>query len=117
MVAPSTGLAGFKLLDPVDIEAPAPSSPAASAHMGRIKAMRCICCQLLGRQQQSITEVHHVRETRQARCDWLTIPACIECHRGPRGIHGDRTYLRLLQMGEFDLLARTLAIYVKEHVR
>ena len=39
-----------------------PPTKAASAFMGRIKAMRCICCELLGREQSSITDVHHIRE-------------------------------------------------------
>ena len=121
--APSAGLPVVSLLEPVDTpadlaELPLPSSPAARAHMGRIKAMRCICCQLLNRQQQSITDVHHIREGRQARNDWLSIPLCHEdCHQGRHGVHGDRAHLRLLGLGEFDLLAKTLAIYVKEHVR
>lgn len=89
-------------------EAVAPSTPAARRHMGRIKAMRCVCCRLLGRQQQQITDVHHIREGRQARSDWLTLPLCWDCHQGPNGVHGDKTYLRQLQMREFDLLAVTL---------
>lgn len=35
---------------------------AASRHMGRIKAMRCVCCYLLDRTQASLTDVHHIRE-------------------------------------------------------
>ena len=86
-----------------------PSTALGSAHMGRIKALPCVCCRLLGRVQQSVTDVHHIREDRQARNAWLTIPLCHEtCHQGPKGVHGDRTYLRMLQAGEFDLLAVTL---------
>lgn len=121
--APSTGMPVVRLLELIDTptelaEPLVQSSPAALAHMGRIKKMRCICCQLLGRQQQSITDVHHIREGRQARNDWLTIPLCHEdCHQGSRGVHGDRSYLRQLQVGEFTLLAITLEIYVKEHAK
>lgn len=107
------------LVEPIElVEVDAPSSAEALAHMGRIKAMECICCRLMNRQQQSITDVHHIREGRQPRNDWLTIPLCHEdCHQGRRGVHEDRTYLRQLQVGEFTLLAHTLAIFTKEHVR
>jgi Recombination enhancement, RecA-dependent nuclease len=86
-----------------------PTTKAASRHMGRIKAMRCICCYLLDRQQRSITDVHHIREGRQERNDFLTIPLCHDdCHQGPSGVHGDKRWLRMLKVNEFGLLAVTL---------
>lgn len=86
-----------------------PPTKAASAFMGRIKAMRCICCELLGREQSSITDVHHIREGRQARNDYLVLPLCHDdCHQGPSGVHGDERWLRMLKMSEFDLLARVI---------
>ncbi len=82
---------------------------AASRWMGRVKAMECICCLLLDRKQGSITDVHHIREGRQERNDFLTLPLCHDdCHQGPSGVHGDKTWLRMLKMTEFDLLAATL---------
>lgn len=84
-------------------------SAAASRHMGRIKAMRCVCCYLLDREQQSATDVHHIREGRQARNDFLTIPLCHnDCHQGASGVHGDKRWLRMLNKSEFDLLAVVL---------
>lgn len=86
-----------------------PPTRAASRHMARIKAMPCICCTLLGRTQESATDVHHIREGRQARSDFLTIPLCHDdCHQGPSGVHGDKRWLRMLGLGEFDLLAAVL---------
>jgi hypothetical protein len=77
--------------------------------MRRIKTMRCICCSLLGREQQSTTDAHHIRANGQARNDWLTIPLCHDdCHQGAQGVHGDRTWLRMLKMSEWDLLAATI---------
>ena len=114
-VAAPTALAVLPAPD-VGVVLVQPSTVLGQAHMGRIKAMACVCCRLLGRVQQSITEVHHIRENRQARCDWLTLPMCAHgCHRGTHGVHGDRTYLRQLQMGEFDILAVTLELL--EHLR
>ena len=83
-----------------------PMTKSASAYMDRIKAMRCICCELLGCSQASITDAHHIREGRQERNDWLTLPLCHDdCHQGPSGVHGDKRWLRMLKMTEFDLLA------------
>ena len=87
---------------------PAPTK-AALRHMGRIKAMRCVCCYLLDRQQASPTDAHHIREGRQARNDFLVLPLCHDdCHQGASGVHGDKRWLRMLKLTEFDLLAVVL---------
>lgn len=82
-------------------------------HLARIAAMDCICCKLLGQQQQYPSEVHHIREGQggaKRAPHHLTIPLCgNDCHRGKNGVHGDRTYLRILRMTELDLLAAVLA--------
>lgn len=87
-------------------------SKAARLHMARIKSMGCICCKLLGRPQSSITDVHHIREGQggaQRAGDFLTLPLCHDdCHQGRMGVHGDRTYLRILKVTELDLLNLTL---------
>jgi hypothetical protein len=76
------------------------------AHLERIGSMECVCCRLLGRKQESRTSVHHIREGREPRNHWLSLPLCKEdCHQGPQGIHGDKTYLRMLKMSEYGLLA------------
>lgn len=81
-------------------------------HMGRIAAMECICCYLTDRKQQSKTDVHHVRIGQggaQRSGHFCTIPLCHEdCHQGSLGVHGDKTYLRILKMDELDLLNATL---------
>jgi hypothetical protein len=74
-------------------------------HMARIASMPCICCELLSMEQLSRTCVHHIREDREPRNDYLTIPLCSECHQAERGIHGDKTYLRMLKTSEWGLLA------------
>lgn len=73
--------------------------------MGRVKAMACICCDLMGVRQNMPTDVHHIREHGQERNDWLTLPLCWHCHQGKSGVHGTKDYLRILKMSEFDLLA------------
>lgn len=89
-----------------------PATKAESEYMGRVAALGCIVCRLLGQQQTSRTEVHHARAGAggaQRGGNYLVIPACGECHRGPDGIHGSRARLALLRMGELDLLNLTIA--------
>jgi hypothetical protein len=73
--------------------------------MGRIKGLTCVCCRLLGVRQETETDCHHIREDREGRNDFLTLPLCWSCHQGPLGIHGDGTFLSLLKMSEWGLLA------------
>lgn len=80
-------------------------------HAEILSNMPCICCQLLSQSQQGRTCIHHIREGQgmaQRSGDYLTIPLCQDCHQGPLGIHGDRTYLKILKMSELDLLNETL---------
>ncbi|CAM8831139.1 hypothetical protein [Burkholderia pseudomallei] len=88
------------------------ATKAESAYMGRVKCMDCICCYLLGRRQTSITDVHHIRTGQggaQRAGNFLVLPLCHDdCHQGPNGVHGDKTYLRILKMTELDLLNATL---------
>lgn len=71
----------------------------------------CICCELMGTPQKTHTEIHHIREGQgksQRAGDFLTIPLCVDCHRGTHGVHGDKKYLKILKMTELDLLNLTL---------
>jgi len=73
--------------------------------MGRVKRLKCVCCALLLRAQEHATEVHHIDENGQARNHWLTIPLCWDCHQGANGVHRAKTYLRILKMSQWELLA------------
>jgi hypothetical protein len=88
------------------------STKAEKAHMGRVAAMGCVLCRLLGMPQESKTDVHHIREGQgmsQRASNWLVIPLCHSgCHQGPCGIHGDRSLLRIAKVDELDLLAMTI---------
>ncbi len=81
------------------------------SHLSTIAAMPCILCDLLGTIQESRTECHHVREGQgmsQRAHDELAIPLCAECHRGPCGLHGDRSWFKVAKVDELDLLALTI---------
>lgn len=86
---------------------------AESAHMGRIKGLACICCTLLRCAQSYPTDVHHIIVNDQPRNHWLTIPLCWSCHQGPKGVHGDKTFLRILKVTEWTLLAYVMAELMK----
>lgn len=80
----------------------------AQRHMERIAAMPCICCRLLAMKQAEKTNVHHIREGREARNDFLTLPLCWFHHQGAGGVHGDKRYLRMLKLTEWGLLAKVI---------
>lgn len=74
-------------------------------HMAKVAQLSCCTCGDYG------VQVHHIREGKgmsQRSDDFLTIPLCPDCHTGPRGIHGDKTMLRIKKATELDLLADTL---------
>lgn len=75
-------------------------------HMGRVAALGCIVCRLLG-YGPTAAQVHHVRAGQgkaQRSGNFCTVPLCEPHHTGPRGVHGDRACLRQLNMDEMDLL-------------
>lgn len=87
-------------------------------HLGRIAAMPCLLCELLGIEQTARTTVHHIREGQgmsQRANDYLAVPLCESCHQGSSGIHGDRSLLRIAKTTELDLLAETIARLTHDH--
>lgn len=74
-------------------------------YMGRVAQLPCANC------GDHPVEVHHLREGQgmaQRASNYLTIPLCPSCHRGPRGIHGDRSTFRLRKLDEMQMLADTI---------
>jgi hypothetical protein len=80
----------------------------AKKHMGRIAGLGCIVCHQLGH-GYTPAEVHHIGDTSD-RSDFLTIPLCVEHHRGASGFHGlgEREFNRRFKTSETKLLAATL---------
>lgn len=81
------------------------ATDAERRHMARVASLPCACCGNYG------VHVHHVREGQgmaQRASNWLTVPLCPDCHVGPRGIHGDKSAMRLRKLDEMDLLANTI---------
>lgn len=75
--------------------------------MGRIAQLPCAVC------GTDPVEVHHIRSgdaagMGQRASNFLTIPLCPSCHRGPRGVHGDKGLLRAGKHTETSLLADTI---------
>lgn len=81
-------------------------------HLSRLAELGCILCHArYGIDDGERAEIHHLREGQgmaQRGSNWTAIPLCPTCHRGPRGIHGDRLLLKALKLDELDLLAMTI---------
>ena len=83
------------------------STASARRHMARVAEIGCICCERLG-YGATPAQVHHIREGRIARSDWLVLPLCRVHHTGSAmSMHMDKEpLLRALGLfSEFDLLA------------
>jgi hypothetical protein len=81
-----------------------------SKHLESVASLGCIVCYLLG-DGYCAAQVHHIREGQgmsQRAGNFLTIPLCPDHHTGPQGVHGDKTYMRILKVDELDLLDLTL---------
>jgi hypothetical protein len=81
-------------------------TPAEREHVGKIKAMPCICCVLLERAPDGPSEAHEIEQGKW----FLSIPLDWQCHRGPKGLHGDKSYMKLLHMSELGLLNETIKL-------
>jgi len=86
------------------------ATEAERRHMRRVAEMGCVLCRLQGR-GATPAQVHHIRDGQgmaQRASDWLCVPLCPDCHTGPRGLHGDKSLLRVSKVDELDLLALTI---------
>ena len=83
-----------------------PRNEAEIAHQQRVAEIGCIICKLLGEEQLSHTEIHHVRQNRlRADCHMDVLPLCSNlCHRGKHSVHGDRSRLYRTKKSQSDLL-------------
>lgn len=78
---------------------------ADKAYMGRVAELPCANC------GTEPVEVHHIRfgvGMAQRNSNFLVIPLCPSCHRGSKGIHGDRTAFLLGKNDEMSMLADTI---------
>jgi hypothetical protein len=76
-------------------------------HMDRVGRLPCGVCGIEG------VELHHIREGQgmaQRASNFLVIPLCPGCHRGPNGLHGDRAMFKIHKVDELDVLAHTIEV-------
>lgn len=67
-----------------------------------------LTCHLCGGQP---VDLHHPREGQgmsQRASDWLVVPLCVYCHKGPHGVHGDRAMMYIKKTTELDMVADTI---------
>jgi len=80
---------------------------AERAYMGRIKELACGVCGA-----PAPSEAHHVRTGQgmsQRAGNYCTVPLCVHCHRGPNGLHGNRSLWKIRKLSEMDVLDATIA--------
>ncbi len=81
------------------------TTTAERRYMSRVAQLPCANC------EAEPVELHHAREgvgMAQRNSNFLVIPLCPTCHRGPRGIHGDRTAFLLRKNDEMSMLSDTI---------
>jgi hypothetical protein len=82
-------------------------SAAAKRYHARLAEQPCALCVELGMAQTTPTEIHHIRAGQgmsQRAGHFLALPLSYEAHRGPNGIHGDRSLWRIAGHDELSLL-------------
>lgn len=72
---------------------------AESAHMAKVKESGCAVCDA-----GPYVEAHHIVQG----CHFTTVGLCVDCHRGPMGLHGDKTLWRIHKITEIEALNETL---------
>jgi len=75
---------------------------AEKNHLARVASLPCMVC------GARPVEIHHVRRYGSKRDNFKTVPLCVECHRGDRGIHGmgKKRFEREVMLQD-DMLAKT----------
>ena len=68
-------------------------------HLFRVKSLACSCCGALGPSQ-----AHHINQGQHYTC----VPLCPDCHTGPNGIHGNKSFMRIRKLDELGMLATTI---------
>jgi hypothetical protein len=76
-----------------------PIDTAEREYLAWIKEQPCSCCGAPGP-----SEAHHLVQGDH----FTTIPLCIPCHRGPKGLHGDQSLLLVRHKTEFGCLNETV---------
>ena len=76
-------------------------SRAESEHLRKVKESGCAVC---GAGVGAVVEAHHI----QQGLHYTTVALCPDCHRGPMGIHGDKTMWRIFKINEMEALNETL---------
>lgn len=76
-----------------------PMTKAERAHVDKVKESGCALCDAGG-----YVEAHEIEQG-----EWFTsIGLCTPCHRGPQGLHGDKTLWRIYKLTEIQALNETL---------
>jgi len=84
-----------------------------------VHGLPCVLCWLQTGQKRYGVEAHHAESVRDELSNWLEIPLCPSCHRGPNGVHGlhRRTFYTRYNLDELSLIAATLKLAAQVNFR
>ena len=90
------------------------ANASESEWMRLVRACPCVLCTFLGFDQETPTNVHHVKSGTgigDRSPHYLTVALCVEHHQGSSGVHGLGTkgFYTRYKMDELDLLNMTIA--------
>ena len=95
------------------------STKAEQKYMSIAATLPCACCGDAG----AAVELHHIREGQggaQRAGNFLVIPLCRGCHGqdlGSKGVHGDKTMMRIYKTDEITMLNNTIGEVFKRVAR
>ena len=84
-------------------------------YMDIVAQLPCLTCPA----PDGPVELHHVREGQgmaQRAGPYCVIPLCPDCHRGPMGLHGNKTMMRVAKLDEMDMLNMTIGMVFRRCV-
>ena len=85
-------------------------------YIARIHDLGCVVCEVMGMQQSTPTEAHHVESVRDDNSDFAACALCVDHHRGANGVHGlgRRGFVIRYRLSDVDLLSLTIKAWAKE---
>lgn len=84
-----------------------------------IHGLPCVLCWLQTGQKRYGVESHHLESVRDVLSEWLEVPLCKACHRGPNGVHGlhRRAFYNRYKLDDLSLIAATLKLAAQKDFR
>lgn len=84
-------------------------------YLAAVRASPCVVCTLMGVEQSTPTEAHHVENVRDEDSDYATVSLCVDHHRGVGSVHGlsRKVFAMRYKLTDVDLMALTIKAVCK----